>query len=204
MSAIRRPVMVGVLLVAVVALVASAAVAVGLIDRSPSGSPSGPSMMSGGARPSGPGSVTDSPPAAPKASGTFVNVSLTDSGGPMGEGNGPMHPGAMGLSADQGSVPHGTVSFVVTNAGAVKHEMVILPMAASQVAGTRPFGGDAKVDEAGSMGEASNSGGSGSGEGIEPGASSQVTVTLAPGRYELVCNLIGHYVSGMYRQLTVT
>ena len=133
-----------------------------------------------------------------------MNVSLTDSGGPMGEGNGPMHPGAMGLSADQSSVPHGTISFVVTNAGAVKHEMVILPMAASQVAGTRPFGGDAKVDEAGSMGEASNSGGSGSGEGIEPGASSRVTVTLAPGRYELVCNLMGHYVSGMYRQLTVT
>jgi len=31
-----------------------------------------------------------------------------------------------------------------------------------------------------------------------------VTVTLVPGRYELVCNLMGHYVSGMYRQLTVT
>jgi uncharacterized cupredoxin-like copper-binding protein len=31
-----------------------------------------------------------------------------------------------------------------------------------------------------------------------------VTVTLAPGRYELVCNLPGHYVSGMYGELTVT
>ena len=204
MSAIRRPIMVGVLLVAVVALVASAAVAVGLIDRSSSGSASGPSMMSGGARPGGSAPVPSSSHVPPKTSGRVVNVSLTDSGGPMGEGNGPMHPGAMGLSADQSSVPHGTVSFVVTNAGAVKHEMVILPMAASQVAGARPFGGDAKVDEAGSMGEASNSGGSGSGEGIEPGASSRVTVTLAPGRYELVCNLMGHYVSGMYRQLTVT
>lgn len=204
MSAIRRPIMVGVLLVAVVALVASAAVAFSLIDRSSSGSASGPSMMSGGARPGGSTPVPSSSPVPPKTSGRVVNVSLTDSGGPMGEGNGPMHPGAMGLSADQGSVPHGTVSFVVTNAGAVKHEMVILPMAGSQVAGTRPFGGDAKVDEAGSMGEASNSGGSGSGEGIEPGASSRVTVTLAPGRYELVCNLMGHYVSGMYRQLTVT
>ena len=171
---------VAVLVTAVIALVASAAVAGGLIDRSSSGDASG-----------GP-------------SGAVVNISLTDSGGPMGEGNGPMHPGAMGLNADRATVPHGAVSFLVTNAGAVKHEMVILPMADSQVVGTRPFGGDAKVDEAGSLGEASRSGGVGAGEGIAPGASSRVTVTLAPGRYELVCNLMGHYVSGMYRQLTVT
>jgi uncharacterized cupredoxin-like copper-binding protein len=203
MTVLRRPAIVGALAAAVIALVASAAVAFGLIDRPSSSTPSGPSMMSGATRP-GSGSVPSSSPAAPRPSGRVVNVSLTDSGGPMGEGNGPMHPGAMGLSADQTSMPHGTVSFVVTNAGAVKHEMVILPMDASQVAGTRPFGGDAKVAEADSLGAASNSGGSGSGEGIEPGASSRVTVTLAAGRYELVCNLMGHYVSGMYRQLTVT
>ena len=173
--------MVAVLVTAVIALVASAAVAGGLmIDRPSSGDASG-----------GP-------------SGAVVNISLTDSGGPMGEGNGPMHPGAMGLRADRATVPHGAVSFLVTNAGAVKHEMVILPMADTQAVGTRPFGGNAKVDEAGSLGEASSSGGSGAGEGIAPGASSRVTVTLAPGRYELVCNFMGHYVSGMYRQLTVT
>jgi uncharacterized cupredoxin-like copper-binding protein len=204
MSNLRRPTILGVLVAAVIALVASAAVAFGLIDRHSSSAPSGPSMMTGGARPGGSPSVSGPSPVAPSPSERVVNVSLTDSGGPMGEGNGPMHPGAMGLSADQSSVAHGTVSFVVTNAGAVKHEMVILPMDSTQVAGTRPFGSDAKVDEAGSLGEASNSGGSGPGEGIEPGASSRVTVTLAPGRYELVCNLMGHYVSGMYRQLTVT
>jgi len=65
-------------------------------------------------------------------------------------------------------------------------------------------GGDAKVDEAGSLGEASKSGAQGEGEGIAPGALGWVTVTLAPGRYELVCNLPGHYVSGMYGELTVT
>jgi uncharacterized cupredoxin-like copper-binding protein len=31
-----------------------------------------------------------------------------------------------------------------------------------------------------------------------------VTVTLAPGHYELVCNLPGHYTAGMYTQLDVT
>jgi len=108
-------VIVAVLVTAVIALVASAAVAGGLSDRSSSGDASG-----------GP-------------SGAVVNISLTDSGGPMGEGNGPMHPGAMGLNADRATVPHGAVSFLVTNAGAVKHEMVILPMADSQVVGTAPL-----------------------------------------------------------------
>lgn len=40
-------------------------------------------------------------------------------------------------------------------------------------------------------------------DGIEPGASSWTTVTLAPGRYELVCNLPGHYAAAMYTRLTV-
>ena len=137
-------------------------------------------------------------------SGTVVNVSLTDSGGPMGEGNGPMHPGAMGLTADQTTVPHGKVTFRVTNAGVVNHEMVVLSLAGAQVMGTRPFDGQAKIDETGSLGEASTSGGEGKGEGITPGASGRMTVSLAPGRYELVCNYMGHYVSGMYGELTVT
>ena len=136
--------------------------------------------------------------------GTVVNVSLTDSGGPMGEGNGPMHPGAMGLTADQTTVPHGKVTFLVTNAGVVDHEMVILSLDEAQVMGTRPFDGQAKIDETGSLGEASTSGGDGKGEGITPGASGRMTVSLAPGRYELVCNYMGHYVSGMYGELTVT
>ena len=138
------------------------------------------------------------------SAGTIVHVSLTDSGGPMGEGNGMMKPGAMGLSADHATVPHGSVTFRVANDGAVAHEMVILPLAASQAVGTRPFGAEAKIDEAGSLGEASRSGGEGTGDGIAPGASGLMTVTLAPGRYELVCNLMGHYVSGMYGTLTVT
>ena len=57
-----------------------------------------------------------------------------------------MHPGAIGLKADRATVPHGTVTFRVTNAGAVNHEIVILPLVASQVAGTRPFDGEAKID----------------------------------------------------------
>jgi hypothetical protein len=114
--------------------------------------------------------------------GSVVIVSLTYSGGPMGEGNGMMHPGIMALNADRATVPHGAVTFRVTNAGVVDHEMVILAMAASQVVGTRPSGGDAKIEETGSLGEASNSGGEGPGEEIAADASSWITVTLAPGQ----------------------
>jgi uncharacterized cupredoxin-like copper-binding protein len=195
--AMRRPPKVAVLVAVVVALVTSATIAFSL-----SGGPSSGQSVRRvtGASGSAPGSA----PTTPSSPGPVVNVSLTDSGGPMGEGNGPMHPGAMGLKADRATVPHGTVTFRVTNAGAVNHEMVILPLAASQVAGTRPFDGEAKIDETGSLGEASKSGAEGAGGGIVPGASGGVTVTLAPGEYELVCNLMGHYVSGMFSKLTVT
>jgi uncharacterized cupredoxin-like copper-binding protein len=189
-----------VLLAVVIVLVTGATIAFSLSGSSSSGK----SLSSSGASPVPSGSGPGPAPTAPHSSGPVVNVSLTDSGGPMGEGNGPMHPGAMGLKADLATVPRGTVTFRVTNAGAVSHEMVILPLAASQVAGTRPFDGEAKIDETGNLGEASKSGGEGAGEGIEPGASGRITVTLAPGEYELVCNLMGHYVSGMYSKLTVT
>jgi uncharacterized cupredoxin-like copper-binding protein len=141
----------------------------------------------------------------PNLPGTVVNVVLTNMGGPMmGQGNGTMFGGAMRLNTDQATIAHGTVSFLATNGGSVSHELVLLPLPVSQIVGTRPIGGDGKIDEAGSVGEASNTCGAGAGQGIVPGGSSWVTVTLAPGRYELVCNLPGHYAAGMYSQLTVS
>jgi uncharacterized cupredoxin-like copper-binding protein len=198
MTAARRPLLVGALVAAVVALVASAAVAVG--------------AGIGGAIPGSIGFLPGSSPAAPSLPGTVVNVSLADMSGSMmgqrngmmGRGGGMMSGGSMRLSADQTTVPHGTVSFLATNSGSIKHELVILPLPASQAVGARPTGADAKVDEAGSLGEASNTNGKGAGQGVAPGASSWMTVNLAPGQYELVCNLPNHYTAGMYTQLTVT
>lgn len=141
----------------------------------------------------------------PNLSGTVVNVVLTNMGGPMmGQANGMMYGGAMRLSTDRDTVAPGTVSFLVTNGGSISHEMVILPLPDSQIVGTRLTGGDGRIDEAGSLGEASKTCGEGAGQGIVPRASSWVTVTLTPGRYELVCNLPGHYAAGMYSQLTVS
>ncbi|MDJ0348418.1 sulfocyanin-like copper-binding protein [Cryobacterium sp. PH29-G1] len=122
----------------------------------------------------------------------------------MNGSGGMPHGGAMRLIAEHATAKHGTVSFFVTNGGSVNHEMVILALQDSQIVGTRALGGDAQVDETSNLGEASNTCGVGSGAGILPGASGWVTVSLAPGRYELVCNLPGHYAAGMYTQITIT
>jgi uncharacterized cupredoxin-like copper-binding protein len=140
---------------------------------------------------------------APNLSGQVVGVSLTNMGGPMmGRRNG--MGGAMRMTTDRNTVVHGTVSFLATNAGNISHELLILPLPDDQIPGTRPIGADARIDEARSLGEASNTCAEGPGQGILPGASGWVTVTLPPGRYELVCNLPGHYAAGMYTQLTVS
>ncbi|NMM22356.1 MAG: hypothetical protein HHJ11_02440 [Phycicoccus sp.] len=165
MTAVRRSVLVAALVAAVVAVVASAAVAVGAVGD---GAEAGHGFLSG------------SRGAAPKLPGTVVNVSLANMGGSMmgSQGNTMMGRGAMRLIADHTNVPHGTVSFLVTNSGS--------------------------IDEAGSLGEASKTDGEGAGEGIVPGASGWMSITLAPGDYELACNLAGHYTAGMFTQLTVS
>ncbi|MFG2142672.1 hypothetical protein ACGFRG_00515 [Streptomyces sp. NPDC048696] len=64
------------------------------------------------------------------------------------------------------------------------------------------LGPDGKINEASSLGEASRGCGAGEGNGIAPGALAWTTLTLRPGRYELVCNLPGHYLAGMYTDVT--
>ncbi len=137
---------------------------------------------------------------------TRVQVILTNMGGPMMGGGmmGRARGGMMRLTADQSAAPHGRVTFIATNTGSVAHEFVVLPLRHGQIVGTRPIQNDGRIEEAGSVGEASKTCGAGSGDGIAPGASGWVTLNLSPGRYELVCNLPGHYAAGMYTQLTVT
>lgn len=112
--------------------------------------------------------------------------------------------GMMRIFATPGNVPRGTVSILASNAGAWTHELVVLPLLAGQGVGQRPVGSDGKINETGSLGEASRSCDAGSGDGIVAGATGWTTLTLEPGRYELVCNLPGHYASGMYAELDVT
>ena len=110
----------------------------------------------------------------------------------------------MMLRAVLTSVPAGQVSFAVGNMGWRTHEMVVLPLAPGQAAGRQAPGTDGRVDETGSLGEASASCAAGSGEGIKSGTVGWVTLTMPAGRYELMCNLRNHYANGMYQAFVVT
>jgi hypothetical protein len=81
---------------------------------------------------------------------------------------------------------------------------VVLPLPAGQAVGTRAVGSDGQVDEAGSLGEASRTCGAGAGDGIAACAAGWLTLTLGPGRYELVCNLPGHYPASMHAELDIS
>jgi uncharacterized cupredoxin-like copper-binding protein len=160
--------------------------------------------------------------------GQLVDVTVADMGGMMGTrmptwqggqltpgagsgmmGGGGMMGGAeaygymMSVMVSPTSAASGEVSFRVWNAGTLVHELVIMPMPAGGL-GSRSVGTDGKVSEDGSLGEASNSCGEGAGEGIRPGAESWVTLNLDSGRYELMCNIAGHYSMGMYSALTIS
>lgn len=149
----------------------------------------------------------------PALTGHAVELTVGDMGpGMMGrpdgrapnDGPGGHGMGMMWLRATPSTVPAGVVSLRVVNAGVISHEAVVLPLPTGQTAGERPTRADGRVDEAGSVGEASRSCGAGAGRGIVPGAAAWTTVTLQPGRYELVCNFPGHYSAGMYAELDVT
>lgn len=155
--------------------------------------------------------------AAPTLPGATVTVQLVDmralmrqssmmgNGGMMGQGDWrQFRPGMMRVTTSSTSVAHGTVSLIVTNTGYLTHELVVLPLAAGQPAGAHLPGTDGKVPETGSLGEASATCAAGSGDGIAAGSTGWVTLTLPVGRYELACNLPGHYASGMYAELDIT
>ncbi len=167
--------------------------------------------------------------ATPALAGTVVDVTLTDMGGMMGPnmmgpnmmGTGPYRAGppdngygwqngypwpGMAMQrvfAVPSTVPAGQLSLRVHNTGALIHEVMVLPLAASQYPGQRAIGANGQVDESGSLGEASRSCGADKGDGILAGATAWATLTLAPGRYELLCNIAGHYGAGMYTELDV-
>ena len=129
--------------------------------------------------------------------GTRVDVTLGDRAPPG------MHTGRrMGarrmmmrgwLRAAPTVVPSGRVTFVATNTGGLVHELVVLPLAEGAQAGDRHVTAEDEVDEDDAITEASADCADGRGDGIRPGGAGWVTVRLAPGRYELVCNLPGHY-----------
>jgi uncharacterized cupredoxin-like copper-binding protein len=84
----------------------------------------------------------------------------------------------------------GKITFRVTNAGKIEHEMVVLRT--SKPAGA--LGHASRIKEVVHMGEVS---------GLKPGATKTLVLSLKRGHYSLVCNLPGHYMAGMHTDFVV-
>ena len=135
--------------------------------------------------------------------GQTVRVVLADMGMHQMMGGVAPRGAHMMLSAMPGPLTPGVVSLVAQNMGWRTHELVVLPLAPGVGAGQRVPGADGKIDESGSVGEASASCTAGTGDGIASGTVGWTTLNLPAGRYELVCNLPNHYTDGMWQEFDV-
>ena len=119
-------------------------------------------------------------PATPApATSRTVNVTLTDTS----------------IVLSQSSAPAGPVTFVIKNVGYVTHELVVLQTSIPQDQLPVDPTNSKLVQQPGVVGQASN---------IAVGATATLTLTLAAGPYDLICNLANHYHDGMHVGFTVT
>ena len=90
----------------------------------------------------------------------------------------------------------GVVTFKVTNNSKdTIHEMIVMQL--DKAGDPLPYiAAENRVDEdkSGDKGEVSE---------LDPGKSGSLTVDLKPGKYLLICNVPGHYASGMWTEFTV-
>jgi uncharacterized cupredoxin-like copper-binding protein len=98
------------------------------------------------------------------------------------------------------TVPAGAITFLVTNAGTIPHEFVVLStdtLAADFAIGS--FEGETNRIDEDKVG--TNVGETGD---MDPKATKSITIDLKPGHYAFVCNLPAHYGLGMHVDFTVT
>lgn len=94
------------------------------------------------------------------------------------------------------SVHSGAVTFEVENVGATEHEMVVIR--------TDLDPADIPVENHEANEEASGMTPVGEVEDVQPGASTELKLTLQPGSYVLLCNIKKHFERGMVTQFEVT
>src|SRR6202140_291538 len=133
---------------------------------------------------------------------TVVTVDLWDKGANMQMPTGlayatpglDMSKATMGMKLSRKSAPAGVVTFKVTNVSKdTVHEMIVM----YRQDPTKPLpyiDAENRVDEdkAGDKGEVSE---------LDPGNSGSLTVALKPGKYVLICNVPGHFDSGMWAEV---
>jgi len=112
--------------------------------------------------------------------------------------------GEFAVGTSVSSAPAGDVSFAVTNTGPEDvHELVVIKTDISFIA--LPTDANGAVDEAVGGMEVK-----GEVEDIPVGTSQELTLTLEPGTYALICNIWdetekeAHYAEGMRTEFTVT
>ena len=110
--------------------------------------------------------------------------------------------GVLALDGADRTVVAGRVSLAVANLGWATHELVVLPLGDDARAGQRPSTGPGRSmrrEASARVGPCAE----GAGDGLLAGTAGWVTLKLSPGRYELLCNLPGHYEAGMFAELVV-
>jgi uncharacterized cupredoxin-like copper-binding protein len=97
------------------------------------------------------------------------------------------------IEPDKTSVPAGSVTFEAQNKGTTPHELVVLQ---SDLAADKLTVKEGKVDES-TVKVVDEI------EEFDAGKTASKTMNLTAGRYILICNVVAHYVAGMYTTFTV-
>lgn len=114
------------------------------------------------------------------AAATNVNVILTE----------------FKVASAETTIPAGQVTLHITNNGAIQHELLVFKSNLAPSQYPMADGGIAEDDP--SIAKVSD------GDNIDPGATQTRTVDLStPGTYLFVCNIPGHFMAGMWQQITV-
>jgi len=91
----------------------------------------------------------------------------------------------------------GKVTFTIRNIGTVPHELLVFKSDLDPASYPKDSAGNIVEDGPG-INLLSD------GDNIDPGGSQTRTVDLKPGKYLFVCNIPGHFMSGMFTVVTVT
>jgi hypothetical protein len=101
-----------------------------------------------------------------------------------------------GIELSSSDVPPGDLAIIGTNEGSETHEFELFAVPDGVDVGDLPMDGDvARADENLEVIDEV--------EDIAPGTSAQLSVSLDPGEYAVICNLPGHYARGMHATFTV-